>query len=208
MVYMYEVMDMKDGNIYSYDQMVEMYDQDHLNYSYVSKRLCCPCCKNEVIEISINDQDAIIKSKRMLHKTYCDYYGFKVSQQDMKKRIKNKIGFTDLLNNETKKVIPKKGIVRPFTEDDLDMLKLFYGPVIIKPAHSKDESRYRNFSFKAKRGDSFVVSFVNKTDNLENIEYLEDNIDKEVNIKIIAKLTKSDKYYNMLLAHHSLFIKQ
>ncbi len=202
MIFMYEVMDKKDGNIYSYDQMVKMYDEEKTNYSYVHKRLVCPCCQRSVIAISINDDEAVIKSKRMNHRNDCDYYGFKITQQQIKQRIRNKIGFDDIKPSDKKKM-PKKCVERRFSEDDIDMYKKYYGHVFVKKAYSKDESRYINFSFKAKRGDAFVISF--STEHKDVVNKLETLIDQEIYLSIIGQLREVDGYYNINLKHISLF---
>ncbi len=207
MIYMYEVMDKKDGNIYSLDDMINMHDNEPLNYSFVHKRIICPCCKKDVLDIFIDDEDAYIKSNRKNHFEDCDYFGFKVSQQEMKKRIKNKTGFLDLLDDNAKKKIPKKDLSRRFTEDDIEMYKLFYGEVSVKPAHSKDDSRYKNFSLKSKKGDSVVLTILNTKDNKDIIYYLVSNVDNYINLSIIGQLKKVDKYHNILLKHNSLFMK-
>ena len=83
----YELINYKDKNIYSLDEMIDMYDNDKLNYSFVSKRICCPCCELKINEIKIDDETASIKSKRSEHEPNCDYYGLKISQNDIKKMI-------------------------------------------------------------------------------------------------------------------------
>ena len=123
MTQMYEVMDYKDKNIYSLDEMIDMYDNDKLNYSFVSKRICCPCCELKITDIKIDDESASIRSKRSEHKPDCDYYGLKISQNDIKKMIKNKEKF-DFENKYPKKRLPQKSIERKLTEDDFDITKL------------------------------------------------------------------------------------
>lgn len=210
---MLEVMDSKDQNIYSLAQMIEMYDYDKVNYSYVSKRLCCPCCHKKIVSININKEIAIIYAKESMHDKSCDYFGFKMSQVDIKKRIRNGEGFAneilDIKNSEykIKRNIPKKSITRPLLADDYDIYKLFYGNVIVKKAHSKDESEYLNFAFKAPLGD--IVTFSIKAKHFKEmastIAYLNSHIDQEISIYLFGVLKKVDTYNNIELIHPALF---
>jgi len=205
MTQMYEVMDYKDKNIYSLDEMIDMYDNDKLNYSFVSKRICCPCCELKITDIKIDDESASIRSKRSEHKPDCDYYGLKISQNDIKKMIKNKEKF-DFENKYPKKRLPQKSIERKLTEDDFDVYKLFYGRVMLKSAHSKDETRYKNYSIKALKGDVIGISITSGLfiSGKEIIKKLDNNFEKEVDVKFLGIITKNDKYNNMVLKHFEL----
>lgn len=214
MINMFEVMDSKDRNIYSLDEMIDMYDDDEVNYSYVHKRLCCPCCNRRNIQIKFTDQTASIKSKRSSHDITCDYYGYTESQVNIKKKLKAGTSFEeDMLEVQNKintklKRVPKKSIERLLCDDDYNIYKIFYGNVIIKKAYSKDETKYLNYSLKSKRGDIIIVSiqrhlFVHMQSTLL---FLEKNIDHEINIVFLGVLKEVERYNNLELEHSSLLM--
>lgn len=209
MIKMLEIMDSKDSNIYSLDEMIKMYDQDELNYSFVSKRLCCPCCFSKEIIIKIDQEVAYIRSKRDSHEKGCDYYGLFVSQNFIKKQLKTGTGFE--LNLDLKieeKYLPRKNIERLLTEDDFGVYKIFYGRVVLKSAYTKDKTKYLNYSFKSKRGD--VISFTIKSNlyprTIELVQQLNDSIDKEINIMMLGIINEVEAYNNFILEHDKMII--
>ena len=212
MIKMYEVMDFKDKNIYSLDDMIDMYDDDHLNFSFVSKRLACPCCNVKNIIINITDDAATIRSKRNTHEIWCDYFGLKFQQSFIKKELKKgndfKKEFDDIYNKKFKleKRLPKKSLERLFTEDDIDVIKVFYGNVSVKNAHSKDATRYVNFSIKAPKGDILNLTITRNAfiHAKELVKELNKALDKNLDIYLMGKIVKKDGYNNMTIEHSSM----
>lgn len=206
MIKIYEVMDRKDSNIYSLNQMINMHDNEKLNYSYVSHRLVCPSCGKREVKIVIDESSAYITTKRMHHRRNCDYYGFKMSQGEIKKRLKTdklQVEINEILNddNHVKKPLPRKNIERPLTFDDFDAYKVFYGNVVIKKAYSKDEEKYLNYSIKASRGDIIGVTIEAKNFKRmsEVINLFETNIDNTLNLYILASMREVNKYNNLII---------
>ncbi|WOO86480.1 hypothetical protein RZE82_05045 [Mollicutes bacterium LVI A0039] len=207
MIRMYEARDRKDKYWYSLDNLEKMHDNDALNYSYVHKRLECPCCENQVLTCKIDEEFAEILSKRSEHKKTCDYYGFKLSQNKVKQQLNSLDGFTKEYHGvihghpETDKAIGRRGIERRLTEDDLLVTKMFYGNAVIKTAHSRDEEKYLNFSVKAPKGDAITLSFQKSVfDSLKpEIDYLNANLDKELFICFIGSIKKNEKYFNLII---------
>lgn len=207
MIRMYEARDRKDGYWYSLKLLEEMYDDEPVNYSYVHKRLECPCCGEEVLKCSIDDEFAEITSKRSEHKKTCDYYGFKLNQNKVKQRLNSgddfKAEYHGIIHGhpETNKAIGRRGIERRLSEDDVMVTKMFYGNVVIKTAHSKDESKYINFSIKAPRGDAITLSFQQSVfESLKaEIEFLTANIDKTTFLAVIGSIKQYDEYYNLVI---------
>jgi hypothetical protein len=212
MVTMYEVRDSKDKNIYSLDEMIEMYDHDEVNYSYVSKRLECPSCGAKNIKINITDNMSVIRSDRDSHDPSCDYYGIKLKQSFIKKELKKQNHFinefNDIYNNNFNgdKRLPKKSIERKLTEDDYDVIKVFYGKVSVKNAHSKDVSRYINFSLKAPKGDIINLTitrnaFIHAKDLVKELnKALEHNLD----VYLMGKIVNVNGYNNITIEHSSM----
>lgn len=207
MIRMYEARDRKDGYWYSLENLEKMYDNEPVNYSYVHKRLECPCCGEEVLTCKIDDEIAEITSKRSEHKSTCDYYGFKLNQNKVKQKLNNLDDFSKEYHGvihghpETKKAIGRRGIERKLSEDDIMVTKLFYGNVVIKTAHSKDEEKYLNFSIKAPKGDAITLSFQKPVfESLKpEIDYLLNNIDKTAFICFIGSIKQYDEYYNVVI---------
>lgn len=207
MIRMYEARDRKDKHWYSLDNLELMHDKEPLNYSYVHKRLECPCCENEIITCKIDDEIAEITSKRSEHKKTCDYYGFKLNQTKVKQQLNNQYTFEKEYHGvihghpETNKAIGRRGIERRLSEDDVLVTKLFYGNVVVKTAHSKDEEKYVNFSVKAPRGDAITLSFQKSVfeDLAPELKYLENNLDKSLFLCFIGSIKKIDKYYNLVI---------
>lgn len=210
----YEAMDAKDNNIYSLEALIFMHDEDYLNYSYVSKRLCCPCCLQKSLVVNINDHVAFLKTDHLGHEDWCDYYGIKVKQSMIKKELKKgnvfEKEFLDVINNTSNKPtrLPKKNIERSLCADDFDVYKIFYGNVIIKKAHSKDKKKYLNYSLKAPKGDIINITIsANVINHAQKIILeLEKTIDKMVYVYLMGKIIKKDNYYNMVI-DHSMMIK-
>ncbi len=208
MIDIFEAKDPKKDRVYSLDELINTYDYDASLFERMKKCLVCPCCDADVLNVDVNQHHAFITTKRSEHEKTCDYYGFNITQQEVKKRIRQGIGFDDLIDNlDVKKKLPKRSFDRRFTEDDLKMYKLFYGTALVKRAYSKDSERFINYSFKSKLGDSFVVSLQTKQFKEDDklIKYLEANVDKEITMKVIGNLDHIDNYYNILLKHPSLF---
>lgn len=207
MIRMYEARDRKDEYWYSLENLEKMHDHEPVNYSYVHKRLQCPCCGEEILTCKIDDEFAEITSKRSEHKKNCDYFGFKLSQNKVKQQLNNDYTFEKEYHGvihghpETNKAIGRRGIERKLSEDDIMVTKLFYGNVIIKTAHSKDESKYINFSVKAPMGDAITLSFQKPVfEQLKTeIDYLNANIDKNIYICIIGSIKQYDEYYNLVI---------
>lgn len=207
MIRMYEARDRKDEHWYSLADLEKMYDNEKLNYSYVHKRLECPCCGEEILTCKIDEEIAEITSKRSEHKKTCDYYGFKLNQNKVKQQLNNLDSFEKEYHGvihghpETKKAIGRRGIERRLSEDDIMVTKLFYGNVVVKTAHSKDEDKYLNFSIKAPRGNAITLSFQKPVfDSLKaEIEYLTNNIDKTIFICFIGSIKQYDEYYNVVI---------
>lgn len=217
MIRMYEARDRKDGYWYSLQQLEKMYDNEKVNYSYVHKRLECPCCGNEVLTCKIDDEVADLTSKRSEHKKTCDYYGFKLNQNKVKQSLNSGYDFVKEYHGifhghpETQKAIGRRGIERRLSEDDIMITKMFYGNVVIKTAHSKDESKYLNFSVKAPRGDAITLSFQQPVfSSLKaEIDYLTANLDKSLFIAFIGSIKKVDDYYNVVIDKpNQLMIKE
>lgn len=213
MIKMYEVRDRKDGYWYSIDDMIKMYDDEPVNYSYVHKRLECPCCGEQILKCHIDKDDAYIESKRSKHKSTCDYYGFNLNQNKVKQRLNSGDDFTKEFHGiihghpETKKAVPRRGIERRLSEDDIHITKIFYGNVLIKPAYSKDETKYINFSVKAPKGDAITISFQQKCFAAlkDEIEYLNSNIDKQIFILFIGSITEVGEYKNIVIRNKNQF---
>ncbi len=207
MIRMYEARDRKDEHWYSLADLEKMYDNEKLNYSYVHKRLECPCCGEEILTCKIDEEIAEITSKRSEHKKTCDYYGFKLNQNKVKQQLNNLDSFEKEYHGvihghpETKKAIGRRGIERRLSEDDIMVTKLFYGNVVVKTAHSKDEDKYLNFSIKAPRGNAITLSFQKPVfDSLKaEIEYLTNNIDKSIFVCFIGSIKQYDEYYNVVI---------
>ncbi len=207
MIRMYEARDRKDEHWYSLADLEKMYDNEKLNYSYVHKRLECPCCGEEILTCKIDEEIAEITSKRSEHKKTCDYYGFKLNQNKVKQQLNSLDSFEKEYHGvihghpETKKAIGRRGIERRLSEDDIMVTKLFYGNVVVKTAHSKDEDKYLNFSIKAPRGNAITLSFQKPVfDSLKaEIEYLTNNIDKTIFICFIGSIKQYDEYYNVVI---------
>ncbi len=214
MIKMYEVVDSKDGNWYSLDDMIEMYDNQPTNYHYVHTRLKCPSCGERIITCHISEDDAYIESKRALHKKKCDFYGFKLNQNKIKKRLNEGDPFASeyqaLIANEpiTNKAIGRKSINRRLCEDDIFVYKLFYGQVLVKTAYTKDGTKYKNFSIKAPKGNAITLSFQAAvfSDLAPHINFLENNIDKVIDIYFIASIKQIDDYYNAVIDKKSQII--
>lgn len=207
MIRMYEARDRKDKHWYSLENLEHMYDEEPVNYSYVHKRLECPCCELEILKCKIDDEVAEITSKRSEHKKTCDYYGFKLNQTKVKQQLNNLSSFEKEYHGvihghpETNKAIGRRSIERRLSEDDILITKLFYGNAVIKTAHSKDEDKYINFSVKAPRGHAITLSFQKSIfDSLANeIQYLKDNVDKSCFICFIGSIKQYDEYYNLVI---------
>lgn len=207
MIRMYEARDRKDEYWYSLENLEKMHDHEPVNYSYVHKRLQCPCCGEEILTCKIDEEIAEITSKRSEHKKNCDYYGFKLSQNKVKQQLNGDYSFEKEYHGvihghpETNKAIGRRGIERKLSEDDIMITKLFYGNVVIKTAHSKDESKYINFSVKAPMGDAITLSFQKPVfEQLKaEIDYLNTNIDKSVYICFIGSIKQYDEYYNLVI---------
>lgn len=213
MIRMFEVRDSKDENLYSLDEMVQMYEEEPVNYSYVSKRLCCPHCGEKNLKIQIDDNFERISSRRLSHKKWCDYYGQKISQKEIKKLIQDPLKIMQIMQNNKieEKYFPKRNIERYLSADDFEIYKIFYGDVIVKTAYSKDESRYKNYSIKAPKGEAIGISF--SSEIFESaaaiIKQLDDNVDKTVKIKFIANLYDINDYVNAKIeASHLIKIEQ
>lgn len=204
---MYEARDRKDSHWYSLELLEKMYDNEPVNYSYVHKRLECPCCGEEILKCKIDEEFAEITSKRSEHKKTCDYYGFKLNQNKVKQQLNNGYDFIKEYHGiihghpETQKAIGRRGIERRLSEDDFMVTKMFYGNVVIKTAHSKDESKYVNFSVKAPRGDAITLSFQQPVfESLKaEIEFLTNNVDKTIFIAFIGSINKYDEYFNIVI---------
>ncbi len=209
MIRMFEVRDSKDQNLYSLDDMVEMYDDEPVNYSYVSKRLCCPHCGEKNIKIQIDDKFERISSTRTSHKKWCDYYGNKIPQKKIKSLITDPLKIMNIMsNNELDgKYFPKRNIERYLSADDFEIYKIFYGQVVVKTAYSKDESRYKNYSLKAPKGEAINISFNSDIfkDAEKIIKQLDKLIDQTVEIKFIASLYDYDDYVNAKIEAAHLF---
>lgn len=206
MIKIYEVRDRKDEKVYSLNQMINMYDNEKTNYSYVSHRLVCPSCGKREVKIQIDEDVAYITTKRTNHRRNCDYYGFKMQQSEIKKRLqldKLQVEINEILNddNHVKKPLPRKCIERPLTTDDFDAYKVFYGNVVIKKAYSKDEEKYLNYSIKAPLGDIIGLSIEAKNFKpmAEIINMFEQNIDETLNIYILGKIKEVSKYNNLII---------
>lgn len=209
MIRMFEVRDSKDENLYSLDEMVEMYDEEPVNYSYVSKRLCCPHCGEKNIKIQIDENFERISSKRMSHQTWCDYYGQKIPQKALKKIIADPLKMLEVMQSNVinGKYFPKRSIERYLSADDFEIYKLFYGDVVVKTAYSKDESRYKNYSLKAPKGEAINISFNSDifTSAAKVIETLDANINNIVSLKFVANLYDYDDYVNAKIEGAHLF---
>ncbi len=207
MIKMYEARDRKDEHWYSLEMLEKMYDNEPVNYSYVHKRLQCPCCGEEILTCKIDEEFAEITSKRSEHKKNCDYYGFKLSQNKVKQQLNSGDMFEKEYHGlihghpETKKAIGRRGIERRLSEDDIMITKMFYGNVVIKTAHSKDESKYINFSVKAPRGEAITLSFQQPVfESLKSeIDYLNQNLDKSIFIAFIGSIKQYDEYFNVVI---------
>ncbi len=209
MIRMFEVRDSKDENLYSLDDMVEMYDEEPVNYSYVSKRLCCPHCGEKNIKIQIDENFERISSSRMSHKKWCDYYGHKIPQKKIKKIVTDPLKVMEVLMNGEidSKIFPKRSIERYLSADDFEIYKIFYGDVVIKTAYSKDESRYKNYSLKAPKGEIINISFNSDIfkESEQLIKKLDQNINNTVRVKFIANLYDYDDYVNAKIEGAHLF---
>lgn len=210
MIKMYEVRDSKDGNLYSLVDMVDMYDEEPVNYSYVSKRLECPHCGKKNIRIRITDDFASITSRREQHEVLCDYYPVNINQRQIKKLISDKVDFSnyfDDFRNKAPKQIPRKSLERLLAADDFDVYKLFYGQVVLKTAHSKDESRYVNYSIKAPKGDIINLTFKGPliAQMASTIEVLDAQINKTIDVMFIGLIKEVDTYNNVIIEHPSMF---
>lgn len=203
MLKMYEIRDSKDNNLYSLEDMVEMYEEEPVNYSYVSKRLCCPHCQSKKIKIQIDDYFERITSRKADHESWCDYAGNKLSQREIKKLLSDSEQIIKAFNFEKigSKVFPKRNIERYLSADDFEVYKLFYGTVTMRTAHSKDEGRYRNFAVKAPKGEIINISFGQEIirKNPEILAEIEANLETELEIKFIAKLYEVDDYVNAII---------
>ncbi len=207
MIKMYEARDSKDGYWYSLDDLCNMYDDEPVNYSYVHKRLECPCCGEKIIKCEIDDEQEILESKRNLHQKNCDYYGFKLNQTKVKQKLNKLDPFTEeymgVFNKKpvTNKAIGRRCIERRLSDDDFYVVKMFYGSVIVKTAHSKDEDKYVNFSIKAPKGDAITLSFQKCVfaSLASEIEYLKSMIDENVEIAVIGSLTENGEYKNVVI---------
>ncbi len=209
MIKMYEVRDSKDNNLYSLEEMVEMYEDEPVNYSYVSRRLCCPHCLKKKINIQIDDYFERITSKRSDHLPWCDYYGQKLSQREIKKLLVDDGKITDVFAGKSinNKVFPKRNIERYLSADDFDVYKLFYGIVSIREAYSKDDSKYKNFALKAPKGEIINISFPKEllAKNEDLIMRIEENIGGTFEIKFIANLYEIDDYVNATIENSKFF---
>ncbi len=207
MVKMYEARDSKDDYWYSLDDLCDMYEDEPVNYSYVHKRLECPCCKEKVVNCHIDEENEVLESKRNLHKENCDYYGFKLNQTKVKQKLNKLDSFSEeyagIFSGKpvTKKAIGRRNIERKLSDDDFYVVKMFYGNVIVKTAHTKDEDRYLNFSIKAPKGDAITLSFQKNVfeDLVKEIEFLKANIDENIEIAVIGTITENDEYKNMVI---------
>lgn len=207
MMKMYEARDRKDKYWYSLEDLEKMYDHDHLNYSYVHKRLECPSCGEEILTCKIDDDVALITSKRNEHRKNCDYYGFKLSQNKVKQQLNSNYDFQKEYHGilhghpETNKAIGRRSIERKLSEDDIFVTKLFYGNVIVKESYTKDESKYLNYSLKAPKGDAITISFQQSAfESLKDeIKYLNESIDKQVFVCIIGSIKQVDEYFNLVI---------
>lgn len=207
MIRMYEARDRKDGYWYSLEQLEKMYDNEKVNYSYVHKRLECPCCGNQIVKCKIDEEHAELTSQRSEHKITCDYFGFKLNQTKVKQSLNSGYDFSKEYHGiihghpETNKAIGRRGIERRLSEDDIMVTKMFYGNVVVKTAHSKDETKYLNFSVKAPRGDAITLSFQQPVFAAlkPELDYLTVNIDKTLFICFIGSLKKIDGYYNLVI---------
>lgn len=207
MMKMYEARDRKDKYWYSLEDLEKMYDHDHLNYSYVHKRLECPSCGLEILTCTIDEDIALITSKRNEHSKTCDYYGFKLNQNKVKQQLNNGYDFQKEYHGvihghpETNKAIGRRSIERKLSEDDVFVTKLFYGNVIVKESYTKDESKYLNYSLKAPKGDAITISFQQSVfDSLKDeISYLNESIDKQTFVCIIGSIKQVDEYFNLVI---------
>ncbi len=207
MIKMFEARDSKDGYWYSLDDLCDMYEDEPVNYSYVHKRLACPCCGEKIVNCQIDDEHEVLESKRNLHQKNCDYYGFKLNQTKVKQKLNKLDPFADEYNGVfsgkpiTKKAIARRCVERRLSDDDFYVVKLFYGKVIVKTSHSKDEAKYLNFSIKSPKGDAITLSFQKCVfEKLANeIEYLKNNIDNEIEIAVIGTLTENGEYKNIVI---------
>lgn len=214
MIKMYEARDRKDGYWYSLLDLENMHDYEPVNYSYVHKRLQCPCCEQQILTCTIDDDQALITSKRSKHLKTCDYYGFKLNQNKVKQLLNQGYSFKKEYHGiihghpETNKAIGRRSIERKLSEDDILVTKMFYGNVIVKTAHSKDEGKYLNFSIKSPKGDAITLSFQMAcfTPLKEEIKYLQDNLDKTVFILFIGSIKKHEEYYNVVIDKHNQLV--
>ncbi len=207
MIRMYEARDSKDKNWYSFDNLIDMYDEDPINYKYVSQRLECPCCGEKIVTCKIDDDSSELFSKRSEHKKNCDYYGFKLSQNKVKQQLNSDYDFAKEYHGvihghpETNKAIGRRNIERLLSDDDFMVTKMFYGQVQIRTAHSKDEERYINYSVKAPKGDAITLSFQKSV--FESLEqemlFLKGNVNKECYILFIGSINKYDDYRNIVI---------
>ncbi len=210
MIKMDEVRDSKDDNLYSLEEMVEMYEDEPVNYSYVSRRLCCPHCRKKVIKIKINEFFERITSNEQDHHQWCDYYNPRLSQRDIKKIINDSLALKAAFNfkNNGEKQIPRRNIERYLSADDFEVWKIFYGTVTIRTAHSKDETKYKNFAIKAPKGEIINLTFnqdVIKNDS-ELIKTIEDNLNQQFKIKFITRLVEVDEYVNGIIIDKDHFV--
>ncbi len=209
MIKMYEVRDSKDSNLYSLEEMVEMFEDEPVNYSYVSRRLCCPHCLEKNVKIQIDDYFERITSKKNEHLPWCDYYGQKLSQREIKKLLTDESKISDVFNEKmiNNKVFPKRNIERYLSADDFGIVKLFYGTVSIREAYSKNESKYKNFAIKAPKGEIINISFSKEfiKNNQDLIMQIENNLNETFEIKFIANLYEIDDYVNATIEHENFF---
>lgn len=217
MIRMYEARDKKDKYWYSLADLEKMYDDEPINYSYVHKRLECPCCGNEVLTCKIDEDFATITSKRNEHKPSCDYFGYKLNQNKVKQLLNNGYSFQDeyfgIIKGQPKvdKAIGRRSIERLLSEDDFMITKLFYGNVVIKSAHSKDETKYKNFSIKAAKGNAITLSFHSQVlkELANEIQFLEQHIDKTLFICFIGSIKQIEEYSNLIIDKpNQIFIKE
>lgn len=205
MMKMFEVMDNKDQKVYLLNEMADMYDDEESeDYDFISRRLVCPSCKVKISDIIIDEESEIIRLKKKDHLFGCDYYGFKINQVKLKKDLAARVNLLELAKNEgknTKKFFPKKCIERKISLDDIDMIKYFYGTVTLREAHSKDGSRYVNFSMKAPKGDIITISFQGAAIKAmqKDLELFNNNLGLEIEVKLIAKMVEVSDYFNVII---------
>ncbi len=210
MIKMNEVRDSKDDNLYSLEEMIEMYEDEPVNYSYVSRRLCCPHCRKKVVKIKIDEFFERITSNEQDHHPWCDYYNPHLSQRDIKKVINDPVALKDLFKfkNNGEKQIPRRNIERYLSADDFEIWKIFYGTVTIRTAHSKDETKYKNFAIKAPKGEIINLTFNQEVikNGAELINTIETNLHQQFKVKFITKLVEVDEYVNGIITDKEHFV--